>query len=167
MHRPHRKARERGNRCARLRVLGDVGAIEHPRANDQEESNMNTAVALASLAATPRPRARTSDNDSSFGAHGTPHTRARIGGRMSLVDRGPLTISAEHGLVLRVRIGAIWCSQPGDGQYWLVRAGDRFTAHRTGPLVVRAVERNEIEVEWPPLADERLSPGLEPVTLAP
>lgn len=128
---------------------------------------MNTAVALASLAATPRPHARTSDNDASFGAHGTPHTRARIAGRMSLVDRGPLTISAARGLVVRVRIGAIWCSQAGDGQYWRVRAGERFTAHRTGALVVRAVERNEIEVEWPPLDSERLSPGLEPVTLAP
>jgi hypothetical protein len=48
-----------------------------------------------------------------------------------------------------------------------VRAGEGFTAHRAGWLVVRAVERSEIEIEWPRLDAERLSPGLEPVSIVP
>jgi hypothetical protein len=155
----------RWNRFGHARVLGDEGATERERANHQEEWVMSIAIARIAVAEAPRANTRTPGNDAYYGAYRTPLTRAAIGGRMSLVDRGPLTIAAERGLIVRVRAGSIWSSQPGDGQYWLVRSGECFTAHRTGLLVVRAVERSEIEIAWPPLDSERLSPGLEPVSI--
>jgi hypothetical protein len=127
---------------------------------------MSIAIARIPFAETPRANARKSSNDAACGAASTALTRAQIGGRLSLVDRGPLVIAAERGLVLHVRIGSIWSGQPGDGQYWLVRADECFTARRTGPLAVRAVERSEIEIDWP-LNWERLSPGLEPISIVP
>lgn len=126
---------------------------------------MSIAIARIPFAQTPRANARASGNDAAYGADCAPLTRAEIGGRLSLVDRGPLTIAAERGLVVRVRTGSAWSSQPGDGQYWLVRAGEHFVAHRTGMLVVRAAARSEVEIEWPPLSAERLSPGLEPISI--
>ena len=128
---------------------------------------MSTAFTCIPFADTPRANARTTSNDAAGGSDSTPLTRARIGSRLSLVDRGALTIAADRGLVVRVRAGSIWSSQPGDGEYWLVRAGESFAAHRAGLLVVRAVERSEIEIAWPPLGNERLSPGLEPISIVP
>lgn len=127
---------------------------------------MSIAIGRIPPAETARADARRSSNDASYGAHSSPLTRARIGGLMSLVDRGPLTIAAERDLVVRVRTGSVWSGQPGDGQYWLVRADECFTAHRIGPFVIRAVARSEIEIDLPPLDEDRLSPGLEPVSIA-
>jgi len=160
-------AQLRWNRFERARVLDDEGATEQERANHQEESLMSTAIARIPFAATPRADARTSGNDAAFGSDSTPLTRARIGSRFLLVDRGALTIAADRGLVVRVRTGSIWSSQPGDGEYRLARAGECFAARRTGWLVVRAVERSEIEIELPPPGDERLAPGLEPTSIVP
>lgn len=157
----------RWNRFEHARVLGNEGATERERANHPEESVMSIAIARLPFAETPRTDARSSSNGATCGSDGTPLTRARIDSRLSLVDRGPLTIAADRGLVVRVRTGSIWCRQPGDGEYWLVRAGECFSARRTALLVVRAVERSEIDIEWPPLGDERLSPGLEPISLVP
>ena len=128
---------------------------------------MSTAIARIPFAETPRADARPSSNDAACGSDSTPLTRARIGSRLSLVDRGPLTIAADRGLVVRVRTGSLWSSQPGDGEYWLVRAGESFAARRSGLLVVRAIERSEIEIDWPPPGNERLSPGLEPISIVP
>lgn len=128
---------------------------------------MSTAITRIPFADTPRANARTSSNDAACGSDSAPLTRARIGSRFLLVDRDPLTIAADRGLVVRVRSGSIWSSQPGDGEYWLVRAGERFAARRTGWLIVRAVERSEIEIELPPPGDERLAPGLEPISIVP
>lgn len=128
---------------------------------------MSIAMARIPLAEPPRANARKSSNDATHGAVSAPLTRTQIGGRLSLVDRGPLAIAAEHGLVVRVRTGSVWSSQPGDHQYWLVRADESFVAQRTGLLVMRAVERSEIEIDWPPLDADRLSPGLEPVSIVP
>jgi hypothetical protein len=128
---------------------------------------MSTAFTCIFFADTPRANARASSNDAACGSESTPLTRAWIGSRHSLVDRGPLTIAADRGLVVRVCTGSIWSSQPGDGEYWLVRAGESFAARRTGLLVVRAIERSEIEIDWPSLGNERLSPGLEPISIVP
>jgi len=128
---------------------------------------MSDTIARIPFAEAPRANAHTSSNDAAGGSDSTPLTRARIGSRLSLVDRGALTIAADRGLVVRVRAGSIWSRQPGDGEYWLVRAGESFAAHRTGLLVVRAVERSEIEIAWPPLGNERLSPGFEPISIVP
>jgi hypothetical protein len=46
-----------------------------------------------------------------------------------------------------------------------VRAGERYAAQRDGRLRLRADARNEIEIDWLQPATERLSPGLEPLTL--
>ena len=158
-------AQMRWNRCEHARVLGNDGATERKRANHQQESLMRTAIARIPFAETPRADARTSSTDAACGSDCTPLTRARVGSRLSLVDRDPLTIEADRGLIVRVRSGSIWASQPGDGECWLARAGECFAARRTGWLVVRAVERSEIEIELPPLGDERLAPGLEPVSI--
>jgi hypothetical protein len=155
------------NRFEHARVLGDVGATERERADHQEELAMSIAIARTQFAETPRASARTSGNDAAPGAVSAPLTRTQISGRLSLVERGPIAIAAEHGLVVRVRTGSVWTGQPGHGQHRLVRAGEGFTAHRAGWLVVRAVERSEIEIEWPQLDAERLSPGLEPVSIVP
>jgi hypothetical protein len=155
------------NRFEHARVLGDEGATERERANHQEESAMSIAVARIQFPETPRANARKSINDTAHGAVSAPLTRTQIGGRLSLVDRGSIAIAAEHGLIVRVRTGSVWTGQPGHGQHRLVRAGEGFTAHRAGWLVVRAVERSEIEIEWPRLDAERLSPGLEPVSIVP
>ncbi|MFO1362241.1 MAG: hypothetical protein U1F45_07145 [Burkholderiales bacterium] len=93
--------------------------------------------------------------------------RTRIGHRFSLVEHDPLTIAAEPGLIVRVRSGSIWGSQPGDGECCLARAGESLAARRSGWLVVHAVGRSEIEIELPQPGDERPSPGLEPITIVP
>jgi hypothetical protein len=157
----------RWNRCGHARVLGNEGATERERANHQEESLMSITIARFPFAETPHADSRASSNDAACGSDSTPLTRARIGSRLSLVDRDPLTIEADRGLIVRVRSGSIWASQPGDGECRLARAGECFAARRTGWLVVRAVERSEIEIELPPPGDERLAPGLEPISIVP
>jgi hypothetical protein len=96
---------------------------------------------------------------------GTPLRRPQIGGRLSLVDRGPLAIAAEQDLIVYVCTGAVWATPPDGAQSRLVRAGEFVIADRAGPLVVRAVERGEVELVWPLPANERLSPGLEPISI--
>jgi hypothetical protein len=162
-----RAAQTRWNRCEHARVLGNEGATEQERANHQEGSLMSTAIARIPFAEAPRANAHTSSNDAACGSDSTPLTRTRIGSRLSLVDRGALTIAADRGLVVRVRTGSIWSSQSGDGEYWLVRAGESIAARRAGLFVVCATARSEIEIDWPPSGNERLSPGLEPISIVP
>jgi hypothetical protein len=164
----HRSRREmRWNRFEHARVLGNEGATERERVKHQEASRMSTAIARIPFAETPRADARASSSDAACGSDSAPLTRARIGSRLLLVDCDPLTIAADRGLIVRVRSGSIWASQPGDGEYRLARAGECFAARPAGWLVVRAADRSEIEIELPPLGDERLSPGLEPVSIVP
>ena len=92
--------------------------------------------------------------------------RAQIAGRLSLVERCSLTLTAKQGLTVHVRAGSIWIAEAGDGHpYRQLRAGERYAAQRDGRLRLRADARNEIEIDWPQAATERLSPGLEPLTL--
>jgi hypothetical protein len=125
---------------------------------------MHTATARPRPAPKSDARARAATNDEFFGAL---LTRAQIGGRLSLVDRRPLEIAAERGLIVRVATGSVWSGQSSDPQYRLVSAGECFVADRAGSLTVRTLDRGEIEIDWPPLAAERLSPGLEPISLVP
>ena len=64
-------------------------------------------------------------------------SRAQIAGRLSLVEHSALTVTAKQGLTVYVRAGSIWIAEA----------------------------RNEIEIDWLQPATERLSPGLEPLTL--
>lgn len=160
-------AQMRWNRCEHSRVLSNAGATERERASHQEESLMSTAIARIPFAERPRTDARTSSDGAACCSDRTPLTRTRVGSRLSLVDRDPLTIEACRGLIVRVRSGSIWASQPGDRECWLARAGECIAVPRTGWLVVRAVERSEIELELPPPGGERLAPGLEPISIVP
>jgi len=92
--------------------------------------------------------------------------REQISGCLSFVDCGPLAIDAQHGLWLRVRSGLLWVAQGGDGPRRPLREGEHFFAARDGRLLVRAIPRTEIEIDWPPLVAKRLPRGLEAVTLA-
>jgi hypothetical protein len=157
----------RWNRFDDTRVLSDEGAAGRERARYQEESVMSIATARIPFAETPCANSRASGDDDACGSDGSPLARARIRNRFSLVERDPLTIAADRGLVVRVCSGSIWSSLPGDTACWLVRAGECFAARRTGWLVVRALERSEIEIELPQSGDERLTPGLEPISIVP
>ena len=93
-------------------------------------------------------------------------SRAQIAGRLSLVEHSALTVTAKQGLTVYVRAGSIWIAEARDGhRYRQVRAGERYAARRDGRLRLRADARNEIEIDWLQPATERLSPGLEPLTL--
>lgn len=88
----------------------------------------------------------TADADS-FEGLGASLTRAQVAGRFSLVDHAPLSIEATRGLVVRVYSGALWAAQTGQA-HRLFRAGERFVADCDGVVVVRALERGEIGLEW-------------------
>jgi hypothetical protein len=92
--------------------------------------------------------------------------RAQIAGRLSIVERGTLTLAAKKGLTVHVRAGSIWIAHALDDRSRQVRAGESFAARRDGRLLLHAETRNEIEIDWPQPATERLSPGLEPLTLS-
>ncbi|HJS36728.1 MAG TPA: DUF2917 domain-containing protein [Burkholderiales bacterium] len=92
--------------------------------------------------------------------------RAQIAGRLSIVERGTLSLTAMTGLTVHVRAGSIWIAHAPDERSQRLRAGESFAARRDGCLVLHAESRNEIEIDWPEPATERLSPGLESLTLA-
>ncbi|MDH5220579.1 MAG: hypothetical protein OEW94_05035 [Betaproteobacteria bacterium] len=94
-------------------------------------------------------------------------TRAHIAGRLSIVERGTLTLAAKGGLTVHVRSGTVGFARPRDGRlYRQVRAGESYFAQGSGRLTMRADVRSEIEIDWADAGAERLSPALEPVTLA-
>lgn len=93
-------------------------------------------------------------------------TRAQIAGRLSLVERGTLTLAARGGLTVHVRNGCIWAAVAPDCQYSEVRAGGRYAASGGERLYLRADARSEIEIDWHAPEAERLSPGLEPLTVS-
>ena len=82
-------------------------------------------------------------------------TRANTSGRFCLLGNGHVSIAATPGLVIRVRKGQVWITQSGDPQDYVVGAGERFVADRSGRVVVSSFERGEIEVEWPAQRQER------------
>lgn len=82
-------------------------------------------------------------------------TRANTSGSFCLLGNGHVSIAAAPGLVIRVRKGDVWITQPGDTKDYLLGAGERFVADRSGRVVVSSFERGEIEVEWPAQRQER------------
>lgn len=94
-------------------------------------------------------------------AASAPLTETEIAGSLSLIDRRPLTIAAERGLVVRVRSGSLRVAQRVGGEAGVVGAGERFIAECSAALFVAALETTELRIEWPLRAVERLSPGLE------
>jgi len=84
-----------------------------------------------------------------------PLTRANTSGRFCLLGNGHVSIAAVPGVVIRVRKGDVWITQPGDPKDYLIGTGERFVADRSGRVVVSSFERSELEVEWPARRQER------------
>jgi hypothetical protein len=124
---------------------------------------MTIAVALSGFEHTAPISERARRINSGVLAPSLPLIEAQIAGGCSLIDRRPLAISAERGLVVRVRTGSLRVTPHDAAQDCVVVAGERFIADRAGLLVICALEATELHVEWPLRGIERLSPGLEPV----
>jgi Protein of unknown function (DUF2917) len=95
-----------------------------------------------------------------------PITRANTGGRFSLLGNGHVSIAATPGLVIHVRRGTLWITQPHDADDHVVHAGERFVADRAGRLVISAFARGEVELEWPSHRRERAEAAYPPVAAA-
>ena len=99
-------------------------------------------------------------------ASSVPLAQPDIAESFSLIDGGPITISAALGLVVRARRGSLWISQHGERRDHVVCAGQCFVTDRAGPLVISALGVAELYIEWPLHDIERLSPGLESTVAA-
>jgi hypothetical protein len=128
----------------------------------EETAVMTITTAVAHRKSTAPARQRVSRVETV--AVDAPLTRAQIAGALSLLDQCSLTIAAERGLALRVLSGFLWVTQSRDGN--IIGAGDRFVAGGPDPLVIAALERTVLRIEWPSREIERLSPGLELVGTA-
>lgn len=82
-------------------------------------------------------------------------SRATTVGAFSLRERGPVTIDAEPGLVIRVHAGCLWL--PHDELQCSVGVGamEHFVVRRAGRLSAHGQRATEVELEWPALADAR------------
>lgn len=118
---------------------------------------MDMAVALAELTESAAARAGRSGTDAANGSNDPALKRGQIGGRLSLVEGGPLAIDAQQGLWLRVRNGFVWVDCDGDGSRRPLREGEHLFAERDGRLWICAVPRSEIEIEWPIVAAQQPS----------
>jgi len=104
--------------------------------------------------------------DASSRKQHAPFNAAQIVGALSLIDGGPITISAVSGVVVRATKGSLWVTQHQDRKDHFVCPGQRFVADRAGPMVISALGIAELHLEWPDREIERLSPGLERLELA-
>lgn len=86
-------------------------------------------------------------------------------GPIALAGSGRVQVEAEPGLVLHVRTGSVAVSRAYDPREYYVRAGRNFVAERSGPIVIEAFTPAELSLDWPADCGERLSPGLEPLSL--
>jgi len=131
---------------------------------------MNTAIAASDNKRNARPSNRVSRTDvsarASIRARSLPLGKSDIAGTLSLIDGGPITISAAFGLVVHARKGSLWISQCGERRDHVVCAGQCFVADRAGPLVISALGVAELSIEWPLHDIERPSPGLESTAAA-
>jgi len=85
-------------------------------------------------------------------------SRRDIGGPFSLIDRHPVAIDAVPGLVVHVVSGSLAISRERYAVEHIVRAGKRFEFHGSGPLVLRALSRVELRIEWPSESREPVFP---------
>lgn len=88
-----------------------------------------------------------------------------LAGPFSLIGRGPVTVQARPGLVVQVRAGALAIRRAYDPREYFVRAGSRFVAECAGDMVLEALGRAELRLDWPEENGERLSPELESLDL--
>lgn len=94
-------------------------------------------------------------------------TRKQIDAGFTLLAWRSLTVAAETGLAVHVRNGAVRVRESGSRAPQIVESGARFVARRDGLLELKAHTHAELHLEWPEDRLERLSPGLEPISMEP
>ena len=92
--------------------------------------------------------------------------RSNTNGRFCLIGNGHVSIAAVPGLVIRARQGDLWITQSGDADDYVVHAGERFVADRSGKMVISAFHRGEVELEWPTRTQERARTVYAPLAQA-
>lgn len=90
-----------------------------------------------------------------------------VAGRFSLIAWRSISVQAQPGLVVYLRSGIVRLREAGKARPRILDTGVSFAAHRSGPLGISAFTNAELDIEWPGMRLERLSPGLEPVALEP
>jgi hypothetical protein len=90
-----------------------------------------------------------------------------IAGRFSLIAWRSIPIQAQAGLVVYVRSGVLRVRERANAKPHILGAGACFAARHGGRIQLSAYTNAELFVEWPARELERLSPGLEPVTMEP
>jgi hypothetical protein len=81
----------------------------------------------------------------------TPFTLSRTmtAGRFSLCRRGPVTIDAEPGLVIRVLAGCLWLPHDEARCSVGIGAAEHFVVRRAGSLCAHGQRATEVELVWP------------------
>lgn len=90
-----------------------------------------------------------------------------LAGRFSLIAWRSVSIQAQAGLVVYVRSGVLRVRERASATPRILGAGTSFAARRDGKIQLSANTNAELFIEWPTRELERLSPGLEPVTMEP
>lgn len=80
-------------------------------------------------------------------------TRATTAGRFSLIERGPVAIDAEPGLIIRVHAGCLWVPHHEEYCSVGVGAGEQFVVRQAGRLTTMATDSTQLELEWPSHGD--------------
>lgn len=69
--------------------------------------------------------------------------------RLALASNAAISVEARAGTELRSLEGRVWITQEGDAQDYVVPAGMRYTAGRSGRVVVNAVDgAAQVAVTW-------------------
>jgi len=93
-------------------------------------------------------------------------TQSNTTGNFCLIGNGDVSIAAVPGLVIRAREGLLWIARAGDSVEHIVRGGERFVADRAGRLVVTAIKRSEVELQWPTRQQEHPRAAYVPLAAA-
>jgi len=75
--------------------------------------------------------------------------RDEIGGRFSIIDKGPLQIQMEAGMVLHVHTGSVEVSQFANANESHLLEGERLVADHEGLLTVHSNGHAELQFDWP------------------
>ena len=90
--------------------------------------------------------------------------------RLALAPDVAVSLEARAGTALRSLVGRVWITQEGDARDYIVPAGMRYTAGRSGRVVANAVDgAAQVAVSWVPdaagtLAHSRVSLDYESIT---
>lgn len=90
-----------------------------------------------------------------------------LAGRFSLIAWRSVSIQAQPGLVVYVRSGIVRLREAGNARPHILDTGVSFAARCSGTIEISAFTNAELDIEWPGMCLERLSPGLEPLAMEP